>query len=83
VFKLGIEPVKVELIKLYVELVVKVEYSVLLGNACVVDDVAFYQKQNIKYRISLQFQSSLFSSRRFSVAKFKKKYMTHANIFIS
>ena len=49
VFKLGIEPVKVELVKLYVELVVNVELSVLLDNAYVVVEVAYYFLSKIKF----------------------------------
>jgi hypothetical protein len=49
VFKLGIEPVKVELVKLYAELVVNVELSVLLDNGYVVVEVAFYFLSKIKF----------------------------------
>ena len=49
VFRLGIEPVKVELVKLYVEIVVNVELSVLLDNAYVVVEVAFYFLSKIKF----------------------------------
>ena len=50
-FRLGKEPVKVELVKLYVELVVNVELSVLLDNAYAVVEVAFYFLSKKKLKI--------------------------------